>query len=191
MSADDRRRSIQVQTIKKYANRKLYHINRKQYITLDGIAALIRAGEQIQVVDNESGEEITAPILAQVVAQTRGRGGLLPTHMLTDLIQASGETIAEMRRSIWDRLGGAALVDAEIRRRLEQLEAEGALAAAEAEHVRRLLLRAEPSGDSTPLPDIPSRSDLANLSAQVDSLTALVEQLLAERQSREPSAEQQ
>ena len=78
-----------MQTIKKYTNRKLYHTNRKQYITLDRIAALIQAGEDVRVVDNESGEDITAPILAQVVAQARHSGGLLPTHVLTDLIQAS------------------------------------------------------------------------------------------------------
>jgi polyhydroxyalkanoate synthesis repressor PhaR len=170
-----------VQTIKKYANRKLYHTNRKQYITLDGIAELIRAGEQIQVVDNETGEDITASILAQVVAQTRGRGGLLPTHVLTDLIQAGGDTIAEMRRSIWDRLGGAALVDAEISSRLERLRAEGALGAEEIERLHRLLLRAEPAPAPDLLPHVPSRTDLAHLNEQVDALAAAVEQLLAER----------
>jgi polyhydroxyalkanoate synthesis repressor PhaR len=170
-----------VQTIKKYANRKLYHTNRKQYITLDGIAELIRAGEQIQVVDNESGEDITAPILAQVVAQTRGRGGLLPTHVLTDLIQAGGDTIAEVRRSIWDRLGGAALVDAEISRRLEQLRDEGALGVQEIERLSGLLLRAEPAPAPDPLQQVPSRTDLARLNAQVDALATTVEQLLAER----------
>ena len=173
-----------MQTIKKYANRKLYHINRKQYITLDGIATLIQAGEQVQVVDNETGEDITAPILAQVVAQMRGRGGLLPTHVLTDLIQAGGETIAEMRRSIWDRLGGAALVDGEIKHRLARLREEGALAADEAERLGQLLLQAAPELAPNPLPDVPSRNDLASLSAQVDTLTAVVEQLLAERKNQ-------
>ena len=169
-----------MQTIKKYANRKLYHTNRKQYITLDGIAELIRTGEQIQVVDNETGDDITASILAQVVAQTRWRG-LLPAHVLTDLIQAGGETIAEMRRSIWDRLGGTAVVDAEISRRLEQLRTEGALDDDEAERLRRLLLRAEPAPAPDLLPQVPSRTDLAHLSAQVDALAAAVELLLAER----------
>jgi polyhydroxyalkanoate synthesis repressor PhaR len=170
-----------VQTIKKYANRKLYHTNRKQYITLDGIAELIRADEHIQVVDNETGEDITASILAQVVAQTRGRGSLLPTHVLTDLIQAGGETIAEMRRSIWDRLGGVTLVDAEIDRRLERLRGEGALDAEEVERLRRLLLSAEQAPTPDLLPHVPSRTDLAQLTAQVDALAAAVEQLLAER----------
>jgi polyhydroxyalkanoate synthesis repressor PhaR len=170
-----------MQTIKKYANRKLYHTNRKQYITLDGIAELIRAGEQIQVVDNESGADITAPILAQVVAQTRGRSGVLPTHVLTDLIQAGGDTIAEVRRSIWDRLGGAALVDAEIGRRLERLLDEGALGAEEIDRLRGLLLRVEPAPAPEALQQVPSRTDLARLSEQVDVLAAAVEQLLAKR----------
>jgi hypothetical protein len=133
------------------------------------------------VIDNESGADITAAILAQVVAQTRGRGSLLPTHMLTDLIQAGGETIAGVRRSIWDRLGGAALVDSEIEHRLDRLLEEGALGAEEGERLRTLLLRAEPGAAAAPLPEVPSRSDLARLNAQVDALTAVVEQLLAER----------
>jgi len=170
-----------VQTIKKYANRKLYHTNRKQYITLDGIAALIQAGEPVQVIDNESGADITATILAQVVAQARGRGGRLPTQMLTDLIQAGGETIVGMRRSIWDKLGGPALVDTEIERRLDRLREEGALSDAEFVRLRMLLLRAEPEAVRPPLPEVPNRGDLARLNAQVDALTAVVEQLLAER----------
>ena len=71
-----------MQTIKKYANRKLYHTNRKQYITLDGIAALIQAGDAVQVLDNETGEDITAQILTQVVLQTRSGGDRLPTQVL-------------------------------------------------------------------------------------------------------------
>lgn len=80
-----------MQLIKKYANRKLYHTNQKRYITLDGIATLIQAGEPIQVLDNETGEDITATVLAQVVLQTRERGGgLLSAAVLMSLIQLGG-----------------------------------------------------------------------------------------------------
>ncbi|RMD76579.1 MAG: pesticidal protein Cry15Aa, partial [Chloroflexi bacterium] len=48
--------------IKKYANRKLYHTNEKRYITLDGIAQLVQKGETVQVLDNETGDDITANI---------------------------------------------------------------------------------------------------------------------------------
>ena len=98
-----------MQTIKKYANRKLYHTNRKRYITLEGIAALIQAGEQVQVVDNETGEDITEPVLSQVVLQARGSGGRLPTHVLTGLIQAGGDTLSGVRRSIWSPCPAAAM----------------------------------------------------------------------------------
>ena len=107
-----------MQTIKKYANRKLYHTNRKQYITLDGIAALIQAGDPVQVLDNETGEDITAQILTQVVLQTRSGGDRLPTQVLTGLIQAGGDTIAGVRRSFWSAIGGTSVVDSEIHRRL-------------------------------------------------------------------------
>jgi len=169
-----------MQTIKKYANRKLYHTNRKQYITLEGIAALIQAGEQVQVLNNETGEDITAPVLSQVVVQARGRSRL-PMHVLTGLIQAGGDTLTGVRRTLMTTLGGSAAVDAEIKRRLERLHEEGALSAAELERLRRLLLAEADAGALAELAGLPSRSDLVRLNAQVDALAAAVEQLLAER----------
>lgn len=174
-----------MQTIKKYANRKLYHTNRKQYITLDGIAELIRSGEQVQVIDNETSEDITASILAQVVLQRYGEGNRLPTHVLTGLIQAGGDTLAGLRRSLWAALGGAALVDDEIRRRLDRLWSEGALTAEEASRLQRLLQRVEPDAEAASAEhEAPTHGDMARLHAQVDALAAAVEQLLAERRKK-------
>jgi polyhydroxyalkanoate synthesis repressor PhaR len=174
-----------MQTIKKYANRKLYHTNRKQYITLEGIAALIQAGEQVQVLNNETGEDITTPVLSQVVVQSRGRSRL-PMHVLTGLIQAGGDTLTGVRRTLLTTLGGNAAVDAEIKRRLDRLHEAGALSAAELDRLRQLLLPAEAdTSASAELAVLPSRSDLARLNAQVDALAAAVEQLLAERTQRD------
>jgi polyhydroxyalkanoate synthesis repressor PhaR len=172
-----------MQVIKKYANRKLYHTNRKQYITLEGIAALIQAGEQVQVLDNETGEDITAPILTQVVLQARASGERLPTNVLTGLIQAGGDTIAGMRRSLWSTLGGTSMVDSEISRRLERLRAAGTIDDQELNRLRTLLLE-EPHAPPADHGDQPSHHDLARLHAQLDSLTAVVDQLLTERGQR-------
>jgi polyhydroxyalkanoate synthesis repressor PhaR len=169
-----------MQTIKKYANRKLYHTNRKQYITLEGIASLIQAGEQVQVLDNETGEDITAPILTQVVLQSRASADRLPTHVLTGLIQAGGDTILGMRRSFWTALGGAKMVDDEIRRRLARLHAEGALGDDDVMRLQGLLGapdEAPPDADESP-----SQRDVARLHAQVEALAAVVDKLLAERE---------
>ena len=169
-----------MQVIKKYANRKLYHTNRKQYITLEGIASLIQAGEPVQVLDNESGEDITASILTQVVLQARNSAERLPTQVLTSLIRAGGDTIAGVRRSIWSTLGGASALDLEIKNRLERLHGEGKLDDAELERLEGLLLNAGPDQSD----QLPSQRDIAQLQQQVDALSAAVEQLLAERAKR-------
>ena len=173
-----------MQTIKKYANRKLYHTNRKQYITLDGIAALIQAGEQVQVLDNETGEDITAQILTQVVLQTRSGSDRLPTQVLTGLIQAGGDTIAGVRRSFWSAIGGASVVDAEIKRRLEQLHADGRIDADELARLHDLLLGPQPDSAHAEAGEMPSHRDIVHLRNQVEALTAVVDQLLAERGQR-------
>jgi polyhydroxyalkanoate synthesis repressor PhaR len=170
-----------MQTIKKYANRKLYHTNRKQYITLEGIATLIQAGDQVQVLDNETGEDITAQILTQVVLQTRGGGDRLPTQVLTGLIQAGGDTIAGVRRSFWSAIGGTSMLDAEIKRRLDHLHGEGRIDAAELARMHELLLHSQADSPPAEGSEMPSHRDIAHLRDQVEALTAVVDQLLAER----------
>jgi polyhydroxyalkanoate synthesis repressor PhaR len=175
-----------MQIIKKYANRKLYHTNQKQYITLDGIARLVQDGEPVQVLDNETSEDITASILAQVVLQTRGRGAPpIPAHLLTGLIQLGGDTLSNLRRALFDSLGGPDLLDAEIDRRITRLADEGAVSADEAHRWRVLLLRAESNGHAEEelaarASAMPSRNDVVRLHSQVDQLAAIVDQLLRE-----------
>jgi polyhydroxyalkanoate synthesis repressor PhaR len=173
--------------IKKYANRKLYHTNQKQYITLDGIAKLVQDGEAVQVLDNETGEEITPSILAQVVLQARGRSSpQLPTQLLTGLIQVGGDTLSNLRRTILASLGGSDLVDAAIQRRVEHLVADGAIGAEESRRWLQLLLRRELSEGTdqelaSQAAEMPSRNDMDKLHAQVDALSEIVDQLLRHR----------
>lgn len=166
-----------MQIIKKYANRKLYHTNRKQYITLDGIAELIQSGEPVQVVDNETGEDITATILSQVVLASRGREAPLPASLLTNIIQ----TGAGLSRSFWSMLSGESAIDGEIRRRVHRLKEEGTIDADEAARLQNLLAPAAPAEHQHA--ELPSVGDVARLTAQVDALTQAVEHLLAERQN--------
>lgn len=171
-------------TIKKYANRKLYHTNKKQYITLEGIARLVQSGEPVQVLDNETGDDITSSILAQVVLQARGRSGRqLPTHLLTGLIQVGGDTLSTLRRTLFSSLGGLDLIEAEIGRRIDSLVDAGELSPEEAGRWRALLLRREFADSAAPelaagAEEVPSRNDVVRLHSQVDALSAIVEQLL-------------
>lgn len=58
-----------VRLIKRYGNRKLYDTKASAYITLDGIAALVRGGQDVRVIDNDSGEDLTALVFAQVIVE--------------------------------------------------------------------------------------------------------------------------
>ena len=53
--------------IKRYANRKLYDTESKRYITLEGIAEMIRQQQDVKVIDHETGEDITALTQAQII----------------------------------------------------------------------------------------------------------------------------
>jgi polyhydroxyalkanoate synthesis repressor PhaR len=170
--------------IKKYANRKLYHTNQKQYITLDGIARLVQDGELVQILDNESGQDITSSILAQVVLTARGRSGpQLPTQLLTGLIQIGGDTISNLRRTILTSIGGQDVMSVEIERRIDHLIATGVLSPEEGIRWRQLLLAADvgpgPAQDAaTGATEVPSRTDMVRLHAQVDELVVAIDRLL-------------
>jgi polyhydroxyalkanoate synthesis repressor PhaR len=87
--------------IKRYANRKLYDTSLKCYIALDGIAASIRQGKAVQVIDDVTGEDITSLTLMQIIMeQEKRQAGFLPRAFLDGLIRAGGQTLTEMRQAI-------------------------------------------------------------------------------------------
>ena len=77
--------------IKRYANRKLYDTNRSCYVTLDDIASLIKAGEDVKVVDNRSGNDLTSVTLAQIIFETEKKQHFMSLTLLRKLIQESGD----------------------------------------------------------------------------------------------------
>jgi polyhydroxyalkanoate synthesis repressor PhaR len=80
--------------IKRYANRKLYDTHQSAYVTLDDISELVRAGEDVQIIDNTSQEDLTAVTLAQILFEAEKRKQkTLPLATLRQLIQSSGELL--------------------------------------------------------------------------------------------------
>jgi len=114
--------------IKRYPNRKLYDTDAKQYITLEGISDLIRRGQEVEVVDYASGEDLTAITLTQIIAELeKKRSGFLPQSVLTGLVRSGGETVAALRRTLALPLGLFHQVDEEIDRRIQALVTQGEL----------------------------------------------------------------
>lgn len=76
--------------IKKYPNRRLYNTSAKAYVNLADLAALIRRGEEIQVVDAKTGEDITRVVLTQIIVEDAKEAPTgLPLELLRRLIMAS------------------------------------------------------------------------------------------------------
>lgn len=76
--------------IKKYANRRLYDTSSSRYINLVDIAALVRNGKDVQVVEASTGEDLTRVTLTQIIVEdARDQPSGLPLELLRQLIVAS------------------------------------------------------------------------------------------------------
>lgn len=186
-----------MRVIKRYPNRKLYDTEAKAYITLDGIADLIRAGADVQVVDHENGEDLTTVTLSQIILeqekkqQEKKQGAALPKNVLTSLIRTSGDTLDIFKRSFYTSLGAMRLLEEGIEKRVDLLVRRGQMSEAEGRELRESLLSHSQDTESAtadavgrPLDatfdklNLPSRSDIQRLSGQLEELTAKLDALL-------------
>lgn len=77
--------------VKRYANRKLYDSVARRYVTLESIAALVANGEEVEVLDQGTGEDLTTLVLAQALLEgVRQRTARIPRQVLTRLIRLAG-----------------------------------------------------------------------------------------------------
>jgi polyhydroxyalkanoate synthesis repressor PhaR len=81
--------------IKKYANRRLYNTGTSTYVTLEDLAAMVKAGEDFVVYDAKTGEEITRSVLTQIIFEQENKEGqnLLPITFLRQLIRFYGDSM--------------------------------------------------------------------------------------------------
>ena len=82
--------------IKKYGNRRLYDTANSRYVNLDDIAALIREGRELKVVDAKTGHDLTRVTLTQIITEdAKDKPTGLPLELLRQLIIASDEVRQE------------------------------------------------------------------------------------------------
>ncbi len=182
-------------TIKRYPNRKLYNTETKQYITLEELADLIRSGEEIHVIDNASGADLTALTMTQVLfEQVKKQAGFLPRTLLTGLIQAGGEQISSLQRTLASSLGLWHLTNEEIQRRIQALIDHGELSEQEGLGLLDKLLKQVDLKPETPLPEedfvtrvlnergVASRSEVQKLLDQIETLSARLDQVTEKKE---------
>jgi len=83
--------------IKRYASRRLYNTETSDYVTLDDIAAFIRDGREVQIVDLKSGDDLTRQYLLQIIADHESRGeNMLPVSVLNDIVRSYTNQATQM-----------------------------------------------------------------------------------------------
>jgi polyhydroxyalkanoate synthesis repressor PhaR len=142
--------------IKKYGNRRLYDTRHSRHVTLEDLAALVRGGAEVKVVDAKGGGDLTRQVLTQVILEQQARLDLIPVELLHAVIRVQG-TVQQAPLSAF--LAAAA----------RQLGAAGEL------WLRQLGLLAPPPSPAAP----PGAPDAAQASpSELDGLRARMEALL-------------
>ena len=157
--------------IKKYANRKLYDTQMSRYITLEGIADLVRDGHEIKVVDRDTSQDLTQVILSQIVLSEEKRG---PAR----IVDAGADAIHERGQALLDYVRKTLNVPGDIVNQVERRRSD--LESMVDEAIERALRRLR----------IPSQHEIDSLNERIDRLTAEMKALNSDgaikRRSRKP-----
>src|SRR6202521_5890724 len=139
--------------IKKYANRKLYDTRTSRYITLEGIADLVRDGHEIKVVDRDTGHDLTQVTLSQIVLSQEKNG---PAR----LVDAGGEAIHDRGQALLDYVRKTLTVPSDLKNQMDRRREDLEERADEA--IERTLRRLR----------IPSHSDIDRINQRLDRISA-------------------
>jgi polyhydroxyalkanoate synthesis regulator phasin len=137
--------------IKKYANRKLYDTRTSSYVTLEGIAGLVRDGHEIKVVDRETGQDLTQVTLSQIVLSEEKRG---PSHLI------DGGALQERGQALLDYVRKTLNVPSDLVNQMERRR--GDLEDMVDEAIERALHRLR----------IPSHTDIDKINKRLDKLSS-------------------
>ena len=90
--------------IKKYPNRRLYDTKTSVYITLADVKKLVMGGEEFQVVDAKTGEDLTRSILLQIILEEEAAGApMFSSDVLTQFIRSYGNAMQGMLGAYLER----------------------------------------------------------------------------------------
>jgi polyhydroxyalkanoate synthesis repressor PhaR len=82
--------------LKKYANRRLYDTEKSVYVTLHEVAAYIREGLDVSIVDAKTKEDVTAFTLTQIILEeAKNKNTLLPVPLLHLIIRYGNNLMGE------------------------------------------------------------------------------------------------
>lgn len=178
--------------IKRYANRKLYDATDKRYVTLNQIAELVKAGEEISVKDNKTGEDLTSATISQILARDKkGKRDDIGSSVLIRLLRKGPGALVDYGWkyvSLWER--GLTMADEEIDRLVDRLVKEKELSKSEGSKLKKDIMgRADDLGnwmkdkidqrvnEVLDRMNLASKDQVAKLTTRIESLTRKVRKL--------------
>jgi polyhydroxyalkanoate synthesis repressor PhaR len=179
--------------IKRYSNRKLYDTKDSRYVTLLQIAEMVRSGEEVQIIDNNSKEDLTEVTLAQIIyEEQKAHSRPVPLQTLKALIhQRTEQVLTELREGPIGRLipglagePAAPGEKAEKGEAAKKAEPEASRASSLVDQAKEKLEDWQHTIDDRVKAVLPSILPWQQLQLEVKRLTERVAQLEAEAQKR-------
>jgi polyhydroxyalkanoate synthesis repressor PhaR len=177
--------------IKKYPNRKFYDTVDKRYISLSGITSLVGDGEEVQVLDSRTGNDITTLVLSQVLRDQQRRGSLLPRSLLTALVTRGAGSLKQLRNPLQTSLQALQEFEDDVHERIDALASRGEITLTEAQEWREELAAGarerqaaaeeriiQEIQDSLVRLDVPAQAELEGLRSQLEKIETKVDSLL-------------
>ncbi len=96
----------EVKIIKRYQNRKLYDTHQSCYVTLEEISQMIKNGDDLAVIDNNSKNDITQQTLTQLLYESeRKTQAPVPVGLLKEIIsKGNGSFSGYIREHMGDEV---------------------------------------------------------------------------------------
>lgn len=170
--------------IKRYQNRKLYDTTDSCYVTLEDIGELVRQGEDVQVIDNTSKEDLTSVTLSQIIfEEEKKQKSALPLATLTNLVRSSGETIRGLAsRALESGVREVENVWNEVHDLVERLVSRGQITAEARNDLLGIIQKLV--GNKLRPPKSPAQTGMAQ--TEIQALRSRIEELERRLQSQDP-----
>jgi polyhydroxyalkanoate synthesis repressor PhaR len=179
-------------TIKKYTNRKMYDTHDKRYVTMAQLSKLIKQGEEVMVIDNRTGEDITTAIISQLIGRdTQEKDKTVSSQLLMQLLRKGGGTLTDYAKkymSLWQ--GAFNMAEEEVTQLVNRLVKNKELSISEAGKLKKEIMGYTTSlkswiseridkrvGEGLQSMNLATNDHLKALSVKVDALTKKVRQL--------------
>jgi len=180
--------------IKKYANRKMYDTTDKRYISRDKLAELIKKGEEVAIIDNRTGEDLTTAIVSQLIgmdSKDKEKDSAVSSKLLMQLLRKGGGTLTDYAKKYVSLFQGAlTMAEDEIDKLVNMLVKNKELSLSEGNRLKMEIVGYTNAlkgwisesidkrvGDVFDAMNLATNDDIKALSAKVDALAKKVKQL--------------